>query len=86
MVKAVFLNNCAAEGSFGPGLIVRRIPYDKKSRDKIALKLVRNDSAKLYFFAVIVLFIFFVGIHINPQILYSNLTHGNGNRSSGAQW
>jgi hypothetical protein len=37
---------------------------------------LHNDSAKLHFFAVIALFIFFVGIHIDPQNLYSNRTPG----------
>jgi hypothetical protein len=40
MVTLVFLNNCVVKGGFGPGTILRRIKYHRKSRDKILLKLV----------------------------------------------
>ncbi len=41
MAIQIFLNNCVTEGDFGPGTILRRITYHRKSRDKILLKLER---------------------------------------------
>ncbi len=38
MVTPVFLNNCVAEGGFGPGTILRRIMYNRKSPNKKHLK------------------------------------------------
>jgi hypothetical protein len=41
-VTPVFLNKCVAEGGFGPGTILRRITYDRKSRDKMLLTTGRH--------------------------------------------
>jgi hypothetical protein len=42
MVTLVFLNNCVKDGGFGPGTILHRITYHRKSHDTIALKLVET--------------------------------------------
>jgi hypothetical protein len=44
MVTPVFLNNCVAEGDFGPGTILRRITYHRKSRDEYSLNLYHTYS------------------------------------------
>jgi hypothetical protein len=45
MVTLVFLNNCVAEGVFGPGpILLCRIAYNRKSCDKKLLKQVSYQS------------------------------------------
>jgi hypothetical protein len=44
MVIPVFLNNCVLEGVFGLGMILHRIMYDRKYRNKKLLKLVLEEK------------------------------------------